>query len=354
MADTISSCGNCQSTGGVVYLIVNTVNGKMYVGQTTRSVEERFKEHAKLDYLIGRAIRHDGQKNFRYGVIKTCASKAELDYWEKFFIAALKTKAPLGYNCTDGGEGIIGCAEITREKMRKANRGENNPNYGKASVRRCRSPYKNLIAELEARKLNYTAFAKLLGLSIVAISMRLSGQRKFTEADTVKIIEFSGKPIDWLLARDDGKTTLSTRKNSPFKNLLRELEARGLLFADLAKILGVSKSHITSRMSGKKKFTERDAAKLVEFFDKPIEYLLTRDDGEFALAKRKSSPYKNLVAELKARGFLYADLAKILGLSKYTINSKMHGEVRFTARDKAKLVEFFDKPIEYLLARDDA
>ena len=33
--------------GGAVYLINNLVNSMRYVGQTKRTVEERFKEHAK-------------------------------------------------------------------------------------------------------------------------------------------------------------------------------------------------------------------------------------------------------------------------------------------------------------------
>ena len=74
---------------GVVYLIFNKVNGKMYVGQTVRTVEERFKEHAKRKTtLIGKAIRKYGAENFSIEVLKRCYSKAELDAWEIFFIAA--------------------------------------------------------------------------------------------------------------------------------------------------------------------------------------------------------------------------------------------------------------------------
>ena len=94
---------------GVVYLICNKANGKKYVGQTVRSLQVRLKEHSKSKQTIGKAIRKYGWGNFRYGVIKTCSSKAELDYWEKFFIATLKSKAPHGYNMTNGGkEGITG------------------------------------------------------------------------------------------------------------------------------------------------------------------------------------------------------------------------------------------------------
>jgi len=49
---------------GMVYLITNEVNGKHYVGQTTRTVEQRFKEHMESPYPIGKAIRKYGAENF--------------------------------------------------------------------------------------------------------------------------------------------------------------------------------------------------------------------------------------------------------------------------------------------------
>ena len=66
---------------GVVYYIVNTINGKMYVGQTIYSLKKRFYEHEHCKkYPIGKAIRKYGKENFRYGVIKSCALKEEMDY----------------------------------------------------------------------------------------------------------------------------------------------------------------------------------------------------------------------------------------------------------------------------------
>ena len=75
--------------------------------------------------------------------------------------------------------------------------------------------------------------------------------------------------------------------------------------------------------------------------------------SKLSAANRAYSPFKNLVAELNARGITYVAFAKLLGLSNKTITDKMRDRGNFTARDKAKLVEIFGKPIEYLLARDD-
>ena len=101
---------------GIVYLIINMINGKRYVGQTTGQLKKRFKCHAYANTAIGKAIRKYGKKNFRYGVIKNCASREELNQWEMFFIAALKSKIPYGYNMTDGGEGGNGALGISRRK----------------------------------------------------------------------------------------------------------------------------------------------------------------------------------------------------------------------------------------------
>ena len=88
---------------GVIYKITCFVNGKIYIGQTTRSVEERFQEHMKADTHIGRAIRKHGVKNFKIEVIAVCATKEELDAQEIRFIAEYDCMAPKGYNCTAGG-----------------------------------------------------------------------------------------------------------------------------------------------------------------------------------------------------------------------------------------------------------
>lgn len=234
---------------GVVYLIVNMVNGKRYVGQTIQPLAKRFNAHAYADSLIGKAIRKYGKENFHCGVIKTCTSKAELNATEKHFIAVLNCKAPYGYNLTDGGEGIAGLkrSSETRAKISIAQIGEKHhffckhhtseqkaqiasklkgkkrpPEVGKKisatkkgthfSAKHCLSmsiaqrgysPYKNLIAELDAHKFSYHHLAALLNLSQASVSMKISGKRNFTARDKIKLEEIFGKPAEYLLQRDD-------------------------------------------------------------------------------------------------------------------------------------------------------
>lgn len=108
-----------------VYKIECFINGKIYVGQTQRPLEERISEHKRADSLIGRAIRHYGLDNFKIEVIAECDNIDELNELEKFWIAKLNCKAPNGYNLTDGGFGVVGykrksISETARRNMSAA------------------------------------------------------------------------------------------------------------------------------------------------------------------------------------------------------------------------------------------
>ena len=135
MEDNNNSSGESQQ--GVIYKITNTLNGKIYIGKTKQKLDRRMTQHKcdskKGSLGIGAAIRKYGWENFMVEVIEEC-SVEKLNEREIFWIAELNSKAPNGYNLTDGGEGLINPSEETRAKM-SANRpdvsGKNNPNYGK-------------------------------------------------------------------------------------------------------------------------------------------------------------------------------------------------------------------------------
>ena len=88
---------------GIVYLVTNLLDGKQYVGQTTRTLEERFSEHSEADSLLGRAIQRDSAENFSREVLAECETPEELDAQERFYIKKLDCKHPKGYNANDGG-----------------------------------------------------------------------------------------------------------------------------------------------------------------------------------------------------------------------------------------------------------
>ena len=68
---------------GIVYCIENQINGKKYIGVTTRTVHQRFAEHCVANSVIGRAIRKYGSDNFSIHVVDRADNQAELFRLEK-------------------------------------------------------------------------------------------------------------------------------------------------------------------------------------------------------------------------------------------------------------------------------
>lgn len=95
---------------GYIYKICNDINNKVYVGQTTRTIEERFSEHCHSalkgsNFLIHKAMREYGINNFFVVEIEKCNDEL-LDDKEKYYINKYDSYYN-GYNSTPGGRGII-------------------------------------------------------------------------------------------------------------------------------------------------------------------------------------------------------------------------------------------------------
>lgn len=121
---------------GVIYVRPNLINGKKYVGQAT-NLKKRQNDWKCLSQpyagpAINAARAKYGIDAFDFEILKECDDK-ELDYWEKYYIKELNTKAPYGYNLTDGGEGMTGYthSEETIKKISEIQKGKNNSFYGK-------------------------------------------------------------------------------------------------------------------------------------------------------------------------------------------------------------------------------
>lgn len=103
----------------IIYKVTNTINSKVYIGQTTETLERRWTRHkynSKSDQrYFYKAIRKHGAENFRIETLCSCRTKADLDYCERYFIAAFASSSPKnGYNLTHGGEG----GQFTEERKK--------------------------------------------------------------------------------------------------------------------------------------------------------------------------------------------------------------------------------------------
>lgn len=90
----------------IIYLILNTLNGKGYVGLTTRTLEKRWREHCIGDkLLVDKAIFEFGEKNFEISALEETDNLIDLNKLEKDHIKKQGTLTPNGYNISEGGSG---------------------------------------------------------------------------------------------------------------------------------------------------------------------------------------------------------------------------------------------------------
>lgn len=114
---------------GIIYLITNTVNGKVYVGQTIQTIEIRWKDHcykseAGCTGYFQNSIRKHGPDSFEIEVIDSAKSRSELNLIEILYIFMFQSSnRKYGYNSTTGGEFFEPTLE-TRQKMSRAHKGK--------------------------------------------------------------------------------------------------------------------------------------------------------------------------------------------------------------------------------------
>lgn len=96
---------------GYVYLITNVANGKVYVGQTSRAVNRRWREHAfqkaRSVSVLRNAINKHGIALFTVRIVGTAVCDdgfSRLNKLEEYFIRRFNSLVPNGYNLDSGGK----------------------------------------------------------------------------------------------------------------------------------------------------------------------------------------------------------------------------------------------------------
>lgn len=96
---------------GSIYIIKNYINDKVYIGQTTMTVRERFMTHMKPSICkrtptrkLYNAINKYGRENFYYEILEENVPLEVLDEKEIFYINQYDSYKN-GYNSTLGGDG---------------------------------------------------------------------------------------------------------------------------------------------------------------------------------------------------------------------------------------------------------
>ena len=115
---------------GVIYKATNTINGKVYIGQTVCDFHKRQIKHfskanaEKPSMHFHKALKKYGKDVFIWEIIEQCQSKQELDDMEFHYIKQYDSFKN-GYNMTLGGEGTIGrvCDASVRLKISNSKKG---------------------------------------------------------------------------------------------------------------------------------------------------------------------------------------------------------------------------------------
>lgn len=123
----------------IIYKITNKINGKVYIGQTIRSLERRWVEHCQKESfcrLLHRGIQKHGKENFTVEQIDVACDRDELDkkevYWIKFYDSMNPNK---GYNLLGGGNKNHTVSDETRRKLSESGKGRKCPEHVKLILR---------------------------------------------------------------------------------------------------------------------------------------------------------------------------------------------------------------------------
>lgn len=107
---------------GTIYKITNIKTGKVYIGKTTRSLNDRLQGHINSadrgdNFKLSRAIRKYGKENFIIEPIGFAEIRDELNEKEVYYINEYKS-LETGYNMTIGGEGGNTYIDKSDEEMK--------------------------------------------------------------------------------------------------------------------------------------------------------------------------------------------------------------------------------------------
>lgn len=122
-----------------VYLVTNKVNGKQYVGFTSKTLQQRRISHhssasyRKVKLLFHKALKKYGHDSFEWSVLWEGSCPIEAGQTETRYISEYNTLMPNGYNLTGGNDNTTLGYKFTeeqKESLKRSREGKPNPNLG--------------------------------------------------------------------------------------------------------------------------------------------------------------------------------------------------------------------------------
>lgn len=217
-----------------VYRITNKVNGKAYIGITTRTLEKRWREHlnamatqSKTNRALYGAMHKYGVTNFAVDHLFSAFTLEGLKATERALISQYETLAPNGYNLTAGGDGVWGYKwdKEVRERIAAKIRGrKHTPEH----IEKCRRARVGLVMPREAVERSRT---------------RRTGAKRTPEQ------------CARISAGRMGKGLLNTAAQKYSDALIKQvfvLHAGGVRQAFIVRVLGLEQGYVSQLLSGKR------------------------------------------------------------------------------------------------------
>lgn len=111
-----------------IYKITDATNGKLYIGQTSLTIEQRLRAHfsrARNDLTrknaLVQAMREKSRAEFKIEPLEVCPDRDMADERERYWIAHFNSRIPNGYNQTRGGDNH----GLSREEFQQRVSGQN-------------------------------------------------------------------------------------------------------------------------------------------------------------------------------------------------------------------------------------
>lgn len=145
----------------LIYKITNLVNGKMYIGKhKTDNIDDGYTGSGKI---LKYAIKKYGIECFRKDYLMFCEDEEEMNYMERVFVDQTWIDRADTYNLKLGGEGGgakgihsgVSLSEEHKAKLSKANKGRNNPMYGRTSPNKGKQHTEETKRKIGERKLGH-------------------------------------------------------------------------------------------------------------------------------------------------------------------------------------------------------
>lgn len=185
-----------------VYIHINKVNNKKYVGITKQNIKYRWRSNGSGYFRsphFYKAILKYGWDNFEHIVLHDNIDENTAKQLEQYYIKYYKTKDKrYGYNMTDGGDGTFGIivSEETRKKLSIAGKGKKRSVETRLKQRIARLGKKptpeTLIKLSESHKGNkLSSYAKQIALQTLKINSEKRKKKIYGTNENGERIEFN-------------------------------------------------------------------------------------------------------------------------------------------------------------------